>query len=150
MDVLTTTLASVLVAVVASVVTVRLPLARFRSERWWEKTAEAYLDVMEKLGAVSLATQEWLSEEYGEHHLSEERESALNVRYADALLELQLAAARGPLLLSARTVNILNTMLQGVESGHSRNPVDDLELAIAAIAKAIPEVAEEGRSALKR
>ena len=41
--------AGLFVAVVTSVVTVRLSIKRFRSERWWERKVEAYTDLLSSL-----------------------------------------------------------------------------------------------------
>ena len=40
---------SILVAVVVAVITVRLSMKSFVSQRWWERKAEAYSKIMEQL-----------------------------------------------------------------------------------------------------
>jgi len=42
-------LPGLIIAVATSWVTVRLSLRRFRTERWWERKADAYSDLLEKL-----------------------------------------------------------------------------------------------------
>ena len=43
---------SLIIAVVAAVVTVRLSLSNFYSQKWWEKKAEVYFTLIESLGDI--------------------------------------------------------------------------------------------------
>src|SRR6266536_1374619 len=42
-------LPGLVIAVVTAIITVRLALRRFYSERWWERKAQAYSDILEAL-----------------------------------------------------------------------------------------------------
>jgi hypothetical protein len=61
MPTLLTTIASgLLIAVITSLLTVRLALWRFHSEKWWERKAELYSNLIEALYDMRCYSHEWL------------------------------------------------------------------------------------------
>lgn len=54
---------SVAASIITAIATVRLSLSRFRSERWWERKADAYSRLIEELALLQINC-EWWREEY--------------------------------------------------------------------------------------
>src|SRR5438094_5124193 len=61
----TTVLSGLFIAAVTSILTVRLALWRFHSEKWWERKAELYSRLMEALFDMHSYNRQWL-EDYEE------------------------------------------------------------------------------------
>lgn len=62
----------VLLAVITAAVTVRLSLRNFYTEKWWERQAEAYSEILESLSHMKRHTDAFIRrEEMGESVLPE-------------------------------------------------------------------------------
>jgi len=68
---ITSVISGLIVAVVTSFITVRLSLRRFYSERWWEREADAYTDIIEALHAKLEFLDAYFSMMYDGENLSE-------------------------------------------------------------------------------
>ena len=62
MNLLITILSGLFVAAVTSMLTVRLALWRFHSEKWWERKAELYSRLMEGLFDMHSYNRQWLED----------------------------------------------------------------------------------------
>src|SRR5439155_19344811 len=106
---ITTLLSGLFVAIVTSLLTVRLAVWRFHSEKWWERKAELYSRLMEALFDMHSYNQEWL-EDYVESGIgeqnSEQREKrkkqldSLWARHQKAADEVQKIAVIGAFIVS--------------------------------------------------
>jgi len=117
----------VLVAVVTAVLTVQLALRRFYTERWWEKKAEAYLNVIDALSVQLRQLQDELDELHSyqtqlQHSqtpgsvkvtvLPEEMRLENKRRWDEAVQELEDARIQGAFLLSDASVGALERFQQ--------------------------------------
>lgn len=109
--------AGLFVAVVTSVVTVRLSIKRFRSERWWERKVEAYTDLLAALSDskryANLQARVRLTQ-------SESNQAAdrLEEQHRDAYDRLRRATTVGSFILSkdvAQRLEDLDSRLAGLE-----------------------------------
>lgn len=62
---------SVVASIISAFVTVRLSLNQFRSQRWWEKKAERYSQIIEHLSHLEFSLGEWLEEYEGVSRLGD-------------------------------------------------------------------------------
>ena len=92
------------IAVVSSFITVRLSLRKFRTEKWWERKAEAYAKVIEALYQSKRFTDRHLEEAYGERELSEEYKKELLQAAKVASAEIDRVANIGAFLLSEKAM----------------------------------------------
>ncbi len=99
-DILITVLTAIFIAAVSSWITVQLSLRKFRSEKWWERKADAYANVIEVL---------YNSQEFSVHHLeadeegreiSADRDAELRAKSKAATAEIRRVANIGAFLLS--------------------------------------------------
>jgi hypothetical protein len=72
-NLLTTILTGLLIATLTSIVTVRLALWRFHSEKWWERKAELYSRLMEALFDMHSYNRQFMED----YHLPPGEESAV-------------------------------------------------------------------------
>lgn len=91
---------TLLVAVATSWVTVRLSLNRFRSERWWERKADAYAKVIEALHHAKEFPDRHLEAEYEGREVSKEADRELRTRSKEANAEVRRVANVEAFLLS--------------------------------------------------
>src|SRR5947209_3131310 len=73
----------VAITIVSALVTVRLALHRFYSEKWWEKKLAAYVTVIEALFQVKLYMDEQIESYLGESTISEERQVQLKEKWRE-------------------------------------------------------------------
>ncbi len=99
-DALITALTGILIAVVSSWVTVQLSLRKFRTEKWWERRADAYASVIEALhNSKEFSVQHLRAEERG-REISEDRDAELRVQATAASEEIRRVANIGSFFLS--------------------------------------------------
>ena len=119
----TITLVAAVLALIASVVAsaVSLHNARFRrftSERWWERKATAYGDVVGSLVALTRSLERWVAVDVyedaaaGEDGVSPKLEPPFRAQYKEAHLRIKRAATEGEYILSDITIRALTGLLQ--------------------------------------
>lgn len=95
-------------AAVTSAVTAHLAFRRFYSERWWERKAAAYVDLIEALFRLYALPVTFHSVELGlRKELSDEEEGELVRRYREADRAVGKAIAVGNFVISRRAAEIL-------------------------------------------
>src|SRR5947208_12000848 len=106
-SILTNLVPALLVAIVTSVLTVRLSLRRFHAERWWERKAEAYSRIIESLHAA----MEYHSAMSDEAMTAEERDEARYARlkneYDEAYRNLRRSTGIGAYIISEEAAAVL-------------------------------------------
>jgi hypothetical protein len=107
MDILYKIMAGVAIAGLSSLITVKLSLARFRTEKWWERRVEAYEKVIEAFHNSKKYFDEHIDAEYIESKVSEKRRGELNELSKKGRDEIQKAADVGSFLLSEEAVLLI-------------------------------------------
>jgi len=103
-------LPGLLTAVAASIITVRLSLRRFYSERWWEKKAAAYTEIIDSLYSMKTYIEGLRdAEEFGRELPQAEREE-LRGRAAEGRGRINRAAAIGAFTISHEAADSLTRL----------------------------------------
>lgn len=103
-----TLLTGIGIAAASSLITVRLSIKQFRTQRWWEKKVETYQRVIEAFHKSKNYSSEYLTTESKGREVSEDREAELVKRSKEAHEEISKARDVGRFLLSVKAVNILD------------------------------------------
>ena len=103
-EILTNALAAIFIAAVTSWITVQLSLRRLRSERWWERKANAYERVIEALHHSKEFTELHLEAEHEGEELPEGERQALRDKSEAAHAEVRRATNLGAFLLSDQAI----------------------------------------------
>ena len=91
--------AGLVIAVATSVLTVRLALGRFHAERWWERKAEAYTEILNALSDLKHYAEILARKEQGAKY-TDEFEARLRERHRDAYDKLRSATTVGGFILA--------------------------------------------------
>ena len=109
--------APILVAIITSVVTVRLSVRAFSSQRWWERKADAYSSIINALSQELAAAWRILdAEERGQSGAPDGTEA--RTRRREAQLRLHEAASEGAFFISesaAKHLDKLRVALAGID-----------------------------------
>jgi len=103
---------ALVVSVTTAIITVRLSLSQFHSQRWWEKRAEAYSQIMEQLSYLIYYHQEWIDEDLGLSKMSGDKKLELQKRYNKIREDLTRVAAMGSYIVSANTSAAVEDLLK--------------------------------------
>jgi len=104
---------ALMVSVATALITVRLSLRQFHSQKWWEKQNEAYSQIVEQLSYLVYYYEELLYEDLGETTISEQKKLELYKKYSKIKEDLTKAAAMGSYIVSSTTSDALAKLLQG-------------------------------------
>lgn len=102
---------------------------KFASEKWWERKAAAYTDLVERLYSCTLYNREIAKMFSGEILMDEARKQELTERYTAALAELRKAVVVGDFLFSRIVVSMLEAMF--AEKVDDEQPTYDMLTQIA-------------------
>ncbi|RUO71653.1 hypothetical protein [Idiomarina ramblicola] len=92
-------LAGIVIAGVTAFITVNLSLKRFREERWWERRAAAYENVIEALHHSKAFSGVHMDAELERRKVPEERDKELRAKSAQAHREIDRATDMAGFLL---------------------------------------------------
>jgi sensor c-di-GMP phosphodiesterase-like protein len=99
-------------SIVTAFLTVRLSLKQFRSQRWWEKRAEAYSRIMEQLSSLLYYYEEWESEEVSQREWDEEKKKRVSDGHTEANRYIRKASAIGAFMISDVAAAAIETLLR--------------------------------------
>jgi type I site-specific restriction endonuclease len=127
-------LTALIISFISSWITVQLSLRRFRTERWWEKKAEAYSKIIEALHNANAVSSAYMGALEESTQLTEDRKKALSIRNQAAVEEILKAMDVGAFLLSKEALGCLKQYQKGVAIASGQTSWDDyLEKDQAAI-----------------
>ncbi|MBN1364837.1 MAG: hypothetical protein JW976_08535 [Syntrophaceae bacterium] len=105
----------IVIAAVSSWITVQLSLKRFRSERWWERKAQAYEKIIGALHDSKAFADKHLEAEYRGGKIAEEKDKELRARSKVAHEEIEKAIDTGSFLLSDEALSRLKQYQKDME-----------------------------------
>jgi len=107
MELLLQALIGLVISVATSLLTVKLSLARFRTERIWEKKALVYERVIDAIHKAKKFSSEHLDAQYNRRDLPDERDEELRKLAKEAKDEISRVADIGGFILSAQALEII-------------------------------------------
>ncbi|MET3332486.1 MULTISPECIES: hypothetical protein [Bradyrhizobium] len=107
------------------VLTLWLGLGKFRSEKWWERKAAAYVAVIEGLHGMHAYTKAIIDEASSDYELSDEYKKALGEASMAGNAEVRKAATIGPLLMSRHASEVLAWLVRELDAQEVDEPVID-------------------------
>jgi hypothetical protein len=122
MTVIETILAGIVIATISSLVTVQLSLGRFRSEKWWEKKAEAYSNLIGAIHDAKAFSEETIEAGSKGKDLSGDDDKALRIRSKNAESDIYRAMDVGAFYLSDKAIARLRSYMK--DCGESSNTTD--------------------------
>ena len=103
-----TLLTGIGIAAASSLITVRLSIKQFRTQRWWEKKVETYQKIIEAFHKSKKYSSEYLTAEIKGREVSGDRGAELVKQSKEAHEEISEARDVGRFLLSDKAVSILD------------------------------------------
>ncbi len=116
----------IFISILVAVVTVRLSLKKYRSEKWWDKKVEAYSKIIDALHQLKNYCEQKLPAEYDGHSLSPEKERELSQQSQIAHREYFKALDVGSFIISNEAVKILETYKNRPELDYYKEPFFEL------------------------
>ena len=134
---------AIIIAIIAPYLTVKLSMKQFYSEKWWEKKAEAYSQIIEHLSYLQYYFGEWLNEGVGIRNLGGKDTERLSEGYRKARESIAKAAAIGAYIISDDTATALVKLLRELEKEDPRgNWVGDIDRCHGSVKECITKIRE--------
>jgi hypothetical protein len=131
---------SITVAVISSILAVRLALRRFYSEKWWERKIAAYIAIIEALHYVREHADTNLDFELRDRKIPLEASKELTEKLQEAMRQLRKQRDTGSLVISEKAVAELNRLFKELEASTATTHWQEhLEIRLAAVDKCLPE-----------
>jgi hypothetical protein len=109
-------LAGILISAFTSVITVRLALNQFYSQKWWERKANAYSAIIEALYHVQNDLGSTFDDAIGEINLSEERKKYLEEESRKGYAEIYKAENIGAFVISKEAAECLTRLRKRLDN----------------------------------
>lgn len=143
-------LSGVAIAALSSWITVHLSLKRFRTEKWWEKKAQAYSNLLGVIHDAKAFAEENLQAEYRNRELSEEEDKELRAKSRAAEAEIYRAMDVGAFYFSQEAIECLKQYKkESSEAGKDSSWVLYLQEDLDATNKCLTSMIEIARSDLQ-
>ncbi len=139
----------IVVAVSSALLTVRLALRRFYSEKWWERKAEAYSAILEALHHVRNYTDHNLDALKRGMNLPPDGDKELTNKLQNAMAELRKRSDIGSFVISNEAVETMNIFMQELtDSTKSKNLDAHLLMKMEAVNKCLDSMRTIARNDL--
>jgi hypothetical protein len=146
-DILKAVLPGIIIAVLTSVLTVRLALRRFHKEKWWEKKQEMYSSLLETLHHLKNYAAEHYEGQMNPDHITDEKREELTKDWKQFSREFAKLIDLASFHLSNEAVAVLD---QYVKKKAEARKSDDIFDWIDGDLAAATECLEELKKAAKR
>ena len=134
-------LGGILISAITSIITVRLALKQFYSQKWWERKADAYSTIIEALYHVQNDLGSVFSDAIGEIQLSEERKKILAEDSKKGYAEIYKAEGIGAFVISKEAAQSLTQLRRRFNSEDpSMNWVERINNDFSAVEKCLKEI----------
>jgi len=144
-------IAGVVISVVTAYVTVQLSMKQFYSQKWWEKKAETYSNIIEHLSYLQYYFEEWFAEGVHEKELSSIDKERLSDGYRQARESIIKASAIGAFIVSDKTTAVLETLLRELDKKDQKgNWVGDIDRCYGSVKECIAKIRKYSEKELKK
>lgn len=143
---------SVLTAVLTAFITVRLSIRRFHSQRWWEKKAETYSSILERISELQFTIGEFLADWEGVRDIGpadSDRVKRLQAMSQEARIAIAKAAEIGSFIVSDEAALVLEKLRKQLDIEDGGDPYDEMGRGYAALKDAIPKIRVEAKKDLR-
>lgn len=107
---LATLVTGIIIAFTSALLSVRLSIKRFRSERWWERKAESYATILESLHYMKLYCNEQFENQVGNEAIPPERLTELSNKWTTGEEAISKAIDMGLFMFSNEAIQSLSTL----------------------------------------
>jgi hypothetical protein len=147
-----TIITGLIISIVTAVITVRLALRQFYSQRWWEQKWNQYSKILDSLYHIRHLQDRLLAQEEVGRKLSVERRENLQSKSNEASDEIDKVISVGAFAISEKSLDSLKRLrlnLNQIDS--STMPFEEyLDIYISHLDTCISEIREFARKDLKR
>jgi len=141
---------AVFVSVVTAVLTVRLALRRFYSEKSWERRSAAYSEIIKALHHLREHADTNLQFTLIAKDIPEEGDARLTKEMEAAIAQLRLHRDLGTFVICDEAVDLLNALFKELDDSTKTNWWQEhLELKVMAVDKCLKEMRRVARRELK-
>lgn len=100
------------ISIVTAIVTVRLSIRQFQSQKWWERKAEAYSEIMEQLTLLDISYGRLYEDAISMREMRKEERKPLLTEHSIAKDRVRRAAAAGSYIVSGEASLALNELVK--------------------------------------
>jgi len=138
-----------LVSIITAYVTVRMSLKQFYSQRWWDKKAEAYSQILEHLSYLRYYYEEWSNEFQFDNTMDTDQRKRLSEGYIRAKESITKASAIGEFIVSETTTKALSELLSELfKLRFEDDPFKSVDKSYEAVTECIKTVRGDAKEAL--
>jgi hypothetical protein len=121
-DILIAMPAAIFIAAASSWITVQLSFRKFRHEKWWERKADAYANIIEALHYSKQFSEEHFEADMEGREISQDTDAELRAEAKKANAEISRVASMGAFLLPDQAINRLALLRK--EENEASNATD--------------------------
>lgn len=113
--IITTIIPGFLIAILTSIITVRLSIKQFYTQKWWEKKADTYSKIIEELSYLQYYFGELFDEGVQLKTISEEEHEELRIKFRESKLLIFKTYAAGAYIISDNSIIALKELIKELD-----------------------------------
>jgi len=134
---------ALLIGAGVSWITVRLALRRYYTQKWWERKAQAYSEIIGSLAKMRICFDKWADEELRYKEIRAEARKKVNEEYASAKRVIDNTVAVGSFIVSEKAAEVLESFLKELQKEDIQgNWLNDLHRHHSEVIKCIAKLRE--------
>lgn len=142
---------AVLVAILTSIITVRLSIKQFYTQKWWEKKADTYSKIIEELSYLQFYFGELFDEGVQIKQISDEDREELRKKYKNSKQLIFKTYASGAYIISNNSIKALEELIKELdEEKPNCHFVDNYDRWYGKTKDCINKIREEAKRDLKK
>ncbi|OGV95903.1 hypothetical protein A2W24_01045 [Microgenomates group bacterium RBG_16_45_19] len=143
-------ISGVIISIITALLTVHLSLRRFYSEKWWERKAEAYSNIVEALYVVRMNQQAVLTALESGQEFPDEEYDILAKRARSAQSEIVKVTSIGAFIISQDASDALDRLARALQEAQNEPALYSvIDFELAAIKQAITDIRDIAKRELK-
>ena len=140
---------SLIVSILTARITVNLSIRQFRSQRWWERKADMYSELIKHLSIIQYCYGEWINDELMEYRKSDKEKQKISKLYRESLDEFIMKCNESAYIVSEKAHNALENIKREIEWEETTlNWFEDADNRYALVKETIRELREYAREDL--
>jgi len=140
-------LVTLLTALPAAWLAVRISLRKFSTQKWWERREQSYAEIIGILSSLLVSLGRWENDELDIMKLSSKEKSNLFKKLRGGREQIEMVAREGAFRISRESSEALHEVVKALEQ-YGRHPMEGIDFQWKAVSNCLESINSEAKKDL--